>query len=252
MDDRLILGLDVSTETIGISLVLENNEHNVIPVDVTHLRLKVDKKLKGNEELFIKNQLFIDKMKQYNEKYVINEIVIEEPLVSSNNCYTVGTLMKFNGIVSWSVYKIFGIVPKYISSRDARMYGMPELMAVRKFHKNGNQCSPKEVLKALKKNELVLFGSYPYDVGKKEVIWNWVSEKYPEINWVTNKKGELKKENFDASDSLMCVLGYINQQIYGNEGAEVAEYHETEDGTILYTTSFCGQRFEKEISYAEL
>lgn len=246
-DNRLILGLDVSTTTIGISLALVDKDNNVIPVDVTHLRLKIDKDLDGAEALFVKNELFIQKMKEYETKYAISEIVIEDALISSNNSYTVSSLLKFNGIVSWSVYQLFGKVPQYISSYDARKYGMPELMAVRKFKKNGNPVPEKEIMRALKKNELVLFGSYPYDVGKKEVLWNYISEKYPEINWVTNKKGELTKENFDASDSLMCILGYVNKLKYEGTEPEVVDVKVLENGDIKYSTSFCGEKFTKTI-----
>ena len=245
-DNRLILGLDVSTTTIGISLALVDKDNNVIPVDVTHLRLKIDKNLDGAEALFVKNKLFLEKMKEYEKKYVINEIIIEDALISSNNSYTASTLLKFNGIVSWSVYQIFGKVPQYISSYDARKYGMPELMAVRKFKKNGEPVEEKAIVRALKKNDLVLFGSYPYDVGKKEVVWNFISEKFPEINWVTNKKGELTKENFDASDSLMCILGYVNKLKYESQEPVVSGFTTTDKG-ILYTTEFCGLRFYKSI-----
>ena len=251
MENKLVLGLDVSTTTIGISLALVDKGNNVIPVDVTHLRLKIDKDLEGAEALFVKTNLFLEKMREYNDRYVISDIVIEEPLISSNNSYTVSSLLKFNGMISFAVYNMFGIVPQYISSYDARKYGMPELMAIRKFNKKGEAIPAKMIKKAIKDNDLVLFGSYPYDVGKKEVLWNWISEKFPEINWVTNKKGELKKENFDASDSLMCVLGFVNKCVYGDTDPQIIESHEDEDGNITYSTSFCGQIFTKTVNKVE-
>ena len=42
-------------------------------------------------------------------------LVIEEPLPSSQNVSTVNTLLKFNGMISESVYELTGVVPKYIS-----------------------------------------------------------------------------------------------------------------------------------------
>ena len=42
-----------------------------------------------------------------------------------------------------------------------------------------------------------------------------VAELFPDIEWVYDKKGELKKENFDASDSYVACLGYLNMQKYG-------------------------------------
>ena len=32
----------------------------------------------------------------------------------------------------------------------------------------------------------------------------------PEVNWLYDKNGSFKKENFDISDSITCIIGYIN------------------------------------------
>lgn len=241
-EPKVILGLDVSTATIGISLVaIDNGE--IVPVDVKHLRLNIPSKITGTRALLMKTQMFVDKIKEYNEKYIIDRIVIEEPLMLSNNAVTASTLMKFNGMVTLAVYDIFGIVPEYISSYDARKYGMPELMGVRKYDKKGNLLPFKKFRSAVKKNETVLFGDYTFDVAKKDVIWNYVSEMFPKIEWVFDKNGDLKKENFDASDSLMCIMGYINKRKYENDVPEIVDYEEenTEDGiTIKYNVRFCG------------
>jgi len=37
-----------------------------------------------------------------------------------------------------------------------------------------------------------------------------VNSVCPEINWLYDKNGKLKKENFDISDGVTCVIGYIN------------------------------------------
>ena len=37
-----------------------------------------------------------------------------------------------------------------------------------------------------------------------------VNTVYPDIPWMYNTKGELRKENFDACDSLVCALAFIN------------------------------------------
>lgn len=69
-------------------------------------------------------------------------------------------------MISDSVYRILGIVPEYISSYDARKYAFPELMAIRKFNKKGEEYSKDKILTAIKKNKLVLFGEYPFDCDK--------------------------------------------------------------------------------------
>lgn len=253
-ESRTILGLDVSTATIGMSVVAVNNEIIVKPLEVSHLRLNIPKKFKGAEALFLKNQMFCHKLKEFADKYSIDRVVIEEPLVSSNNANTVSALLKFNGIVSWSVYDILGVIPEYISSYDARKYGMPELMAVRKYDKKGNIYPFKKIKSAINNDELVLFGEYPFDVAKKYVIWNYVSERFPNIQWIEDKKGELKKENFDASDSLICILGYLNKTVYKEEEPKIVEcseqevtYESQKTKVIEYVVSFCNQTFPKRI-----
>lgn len=249
-EPRVILGLDVSTETVGISLVVKDDNGSIIPVEVTHLKMKVPDKYKGAESLFMKNDIFREKLEELHSKYVIDSVVIEEPLVSSNNAITVSTLLKFNGIVSWTVYHVLNVIPEYISSYDARKYGMPQLMAVRKHNKKGETYAYKKIRKAINNNELVEFGAYPFDVSKKDIIWGYVSERFPNINWVTNKKGELKKENFDASDSLICILGWLNKRVYGDTEPEIVDYSEKDfEGkkVMEYTTSFCGETFTKRI-----
>jgi hypothetical protein len=251
----VVLGLDVSTTTIGMSLVAVYNDGTIKPVDVTHLRLNIPSKIKDAEALFKKNEMFLVKLQDYGDKYDIDKVVIEEPLISSNNSNTVSTLLKFNGIVSWSVYHILGVVPEYISSYDARKYGMPQLMAVRKYDKKGNEYPYKKVKSAIIKDELVLFGEYSFDVAKKFIIWNYISERFPNIEWIEDKKGDLKKENFDASDSLICILGYLNRRKYGEQEPKIVCCDEKDvvyDGkekfkVFDYGVDFCGEVFNKKI-----
>lgn len=253
-EHRVVLGLDVSTATIGISLVVVDDNGDIKPVEVTHLRLNTPTKIKGAKALFMKNDMFTEKLKEYAEKYIIDTVVIEEPLVSSNNTNTVSTLLKFNGIVSWSVYHILGVVPEYISSYDARKYGMPQLMAVRKYDKKGNEYPYKKIKSAINKDELVLFGEYSFDVAKKFVIWNYISERFPNIEWIEDKNGDLKKENFDASDSLICILGYLNKRKHGESEPKIVcsseeeiEHNGEKFKVIDYGVEFCGASFNKRI-----
>ena len=251
-EPRVILGLDVSTATIGISLVVIGDSGEIKPVEVTHLKLKTPVKYKDAAALFMKNDMFREKLEELDSKYVIDSVVIEEPLVSSNNAITVSTLLKFNGIVSWTVYEVTGVIPEYISSYDARKFGMPQLMAVRKYNKKGEQYDYKKIKHSVTKNELVEFGAYPFDVSKKDVIWGYISDMFPNINWVLDKKGELKKENFDASDSLICILGWLNKRIYGETEPTIVSCDEEsskepDTKVITYVTSFCGQKFSKKI-----
>ena len=231
---RIILGIDISTACLGVSLARYDGT-NVEILKISHVKPKISRKIKGTESLFMKTKQFKE---QFIEKYKdigLTDIIIEEPLPNSQNNNTVTTLLRFNGMISQSIYEATGVVPKYISSYDARKYAFPELMAVRKFNKKGEQYDEKKIKRALKNNELVLYGDYPFRREKKYIIWNKINEKYPKIEWIFNKKNELVTENFDASDSLTCVLGFINKEKYGEQKFEIIDY-KIENNIILYTT----------------
>lgn len=187
-EEFYLLGLDVSTKTIGISLF--NNQGQLL--ELTHISpiIKPAPEFKI-EELIKKANLFKDFISKY-ATLNIKHVVIEEPLLKSNNANTAGILMKFNGIISKEIYDIFNIVPKYVTTYEARKNAFPELM-----QPNAN-------------NKIVLFGGYPSDVDKKKVLWDLVAKREPQIKWLLDKKGKLKKENFDMSDSYVVILAYMN------------------------------------------
>ena len=147
---------------------------------------------------------FLSNYKDFN----ITKVIIEEPLLQSNNIYTVVTLVRFNGMISKSVYDTLGVVPTFISSYDARKYAFPELMAVRTVKKDGTALTEK----VISKNTPVLFGGYPFDIDKKYVLWEKVAELEPQITWFFDKKNKLKKETFDMSDAYVCGLAFFNQR----------------------------------------
>lgn len=206
--DRIILGLDVSTTTIGISLMSYKNGESPKILKLTHISPKINKEIKGIEALCLKKNIFENEFLIQYKDFNITDVVIEEPLMRSNNVYTIATLLRFNGMVSDSVYRLLGVVPTYISSYDSRKYAFPELMAVRKFDKKGEPYNDSKI----KKNKPVLFGEYPWDIDKKQIVLDKVSELYPDIEWIYSKNGNLKKENFDSSDAICCVLALLNME----------------------------------------
>ena len=156
-----VLGLDVSTRTIGVALF-----------DV-----------KTKELLELTHISPVPKPKVENK--------IEEPLLNSNNVYTVGTLMRFNTLVCKEVYDVLGIVPEFISTYNARKFAFPHLV-----QQND-------------KGKFVLFGGMPKDVDKKVIIWELVAKKEPQITWNYTKNNTLKKENYDMTDAYACTLGFM-------------------------------------------
>jgi len=198
-----ILGLDVSTKTIGMALF----ENDGKLLELTHITPKIKPQPKNKlEELFKKVDAFEKLLTRYMD-LDIQMVVIEEPLLNSNNVYTVGTLLRFNGMISKVVDDVLGVVPEFISSYDSRAYAFPELMAIRTHDKKGEAYKEKE----LKTKKPVLFGAYPWDVDKKQIIWDKVSEREPHLIWVYDKKGKPNKETFDMCDAYASALAFMRK-----------------------------------------
>jgi hypothetical protein len=191
IDSPKVLGLDVSTKTIGIALFDINSEHLL---ELTHLSPMPKSEMGSKiEELIVKSNLFKIKLDEY-KNLGITKVVIEEPLLTSNNVNTVGVLMRFNTLVCKEVFDVLGIIPDFISTYNARKFAYPEL-----FQKND-------------KGRDVLFGGYDKNADKKTLIWELVAKKEPQIVWHYSKNNKLKKENFDQTDAYTAVLGYMKMK----------------------------------------
>ncbi len=203
-----ILSLDVSTSTIGIALFEDLGTKGELKL-LHHVSPKVKPKPSDKmEELFKKVEIF---QTEFLNKYVdfgITRVVIEEPLLQSNNVYTIATLLRFNGMISKSVYDTLGIIPEFISSYDARKYAFPELMEIRKTKRDGTALSEKQI----SKNEPVLFGGYSFDIDKKYVLWEKVADLEPQVTWFYDKNNKLKKETFDTSDAYVAARGLMRKK----------------------------------------
>ena len=183
-----VLGLDISTKTIGWALFdIQTTEL----LELTHIspktKLKEDEKLK---ELLLKCEIFKEKLIQYKNLGLV-KVIIEEPLLNSNNVYTIQTLLRFNSFLFKEIYETLNIVPEFISTYNARKFAFPELVQQNE------------------KGKFVLFGGLSKDIDKKMLIWEKVAKKEPQITWSYNRNNVLKKENFDQTDAYTCVLGYM-------------------------------------------
>lgn len=187
-----VLGLDVSTRTIGWALFDIKTQELL---ELTHVspRPKVDKDEDKLKELILKSEIFAEKLKEYKDLGIVR-VVIEEPLMNSNNVYTIQTLLRFNSFVFKEIYNILGIVPEFISTYNSRKFAFPELV-----QEND-------------KKKFVLFGGLPKDADKKMIIWDKVAKREPQIKWLYTKNNTLKKECFDMADSYTCVLGYMKSE----------------------------------------
>jgi hypothetical protein len=186
-----VLGLDVSTKTVGWALFEIQTEQLL---ELTHVS-PVPKPKQENKiaELIYKSEIFKTKLEQYKNLGITN-VIIEEPLLNSNNIYTVQTLLRYNSFITKQIYDVLGIIPEYITTYNSRKFAFPELV------------------KENDKGKFVLFGGYPKDIDKKMVIWEKVAKREPQITWAYTKNNTLKKENFDMTDAYCCVLGHMKQK----------------------------------------
>lgn len=186
-----ILSLDVSTKTIGVAL-FDIETKNLL--ELTHVSPIPKPKIENQiEDLIVKSAIFRKKLEEYID-FGVTTVVIEEPLLNSNNVYTVGTLIRFNTLICKEVFDVLGVVPELISTYNSRKFAFPHLV-----QKND-------------KNKFVLFGGYPKNIDKKTIIWELVSKREPQITWQYTKNNTPKKENFDMSDAYTCGLGYMKMK----------------------------------------
>jgi hypothetical protein len=99
--------------------------------------------------------------------------------------------LRYNSFVTKDIYDVLGIVPEFISTYNSRKFAFPHL------------------IQANDKGKLVLFGGLPKDIDKKQIIWELVAKREPQITWQYTRNNTLKKENFDQTDAYCAVLGYM-------------------------------------------
>ena len=143
-----VLGLDISTKTIGWSLFDIQTQKLL---ELTHISPVIKPQPEDKiEELLMKVNSVEERLKEY-KNFGIKKVIIEEPLLNSNNIYTIATLISYNSMISKSIYDILGVVPSYISTYNARKFAWSGLL-----QDNG-------------KGKKVLFGGLPKDADKKEI-----------------------------------------------------------------------------------
>ena len=186
-----VLGLDVSTRTIGWSIFDVQTQELL---ELTHFSPVIKPKPEDKiEELILKVHAFEEKLQGY-KNLGITKVIIEEPLLNSNNIYTVQTLLRYNSFVTKNIYDVLGIVPEFISTYNSRKFAFPQLLQLND------------------KGKMVLFGGLPKDADKKQIIWDLVAKLEPQITWQYTRNNTLKKENFDQTDAYCAVLGHMKSE----------------------------------------
>lgn len=185
------VGLDISTKTIGVCAVDENQQL----IMLKHCN-PIAPLFETNEEyiLYEKKKCFIN---FFNEEIIpllgnVDRIFIETPLYSSNNQFTIIKLAKFNSLISCSLYEL-GFNVTHITEHESRKFFFPEYVKIKKV-----------------KNEIKETLSFPKDCDKKQLVWNKVNSLEKNVKWLYNSKGVLKKENYDMTDAYVVCKAGIN------------------------------------------
>ena len=178
------LAFDISTTCTGVSLM----ESNGTLLEMSHIKLDTPKDINPDERYLVKADMFKAYVQRY--KYLgIENIYIEDPLAGSNNVFTANMLIRYNGICSYILHQELGIRPEFMTVHDVRKNLCPELI---KHDKKGKQTL-----------------SFPKDIDKKLYIWEKINRWFPGLEWLADRKGGLKKENFDMSDSVAINIGFL-------------------------------------------
>lgn len=223
--ENYILGLDISTSTVGAS-VFEDLGHKGELVMFTHfdfnsknLPILPDTQL---ERLIIKGEACLSWIKEFKKLYNITKVVVEEPLAYASNTPVIGGMLAlFNEYLSDKVSKLFNVEVVFVSVRDSRIYGLPELYK-------------KRVTKGKVSKNPSLFGGFPTKVlgkkfskYKKLVVMYQLCKRFPEIAWELNSVYNINNKNFDRSDSAVVVLAHMS--MIGTWENEECDYSDTLD-----------------------
>ncbi len=112
----MILGLDISTSVTGVTILGEDG--NVIHNEAIHLTSK------KFDTLFKKADRVKNRLIELKYLYNVTKIYIEQSLSAFrpglSSASVILILSKFNGVVSWICYEVFGREPEYIGATTAR------------------------------------------------------------------------------------------------------------------------------------
>ena len=163
----MILGLDISTSITGITLL--DKDGKIV------YNLAVD--TRKYKDFFEKAEAVEREVKELarvckETDIEVGQIFVEQSLQTFRSGFssakTLSTLSRFNGLVSWLSYQIFGIKPQYIAATSAR--------------KQAGITVPK-------------------GVKGKQAVMKHVIDNVPEVVIEYTRAGNPKPECFDKADS---------------------------------------------------
>lgn len=111
-----ILALDISTSITGIAIVQDGQ---ILESSYWDTRNK-----KHFPTIYYKAKFIKDKIGDIKDRHKISHIYVEQSLHSFRSGFssaqTLSTLSRFNGIISWICWEMFGIEPSMIAATSAR------------------------------------------------------------------------------------------------------------------------------------
>ena len=167
----MILGLDVSTSVTGATIL--DNQGKIVYNEAWDTR-----KFKNFFEKVEYVENCINQL--HNNGYGIRRVYIEQSLQSFRSGFssakTLSTLSRFNGVVSWLVYRILQTEPEYIAATSARKTCG---ITVSRGQKG------------------------------KQVVMQYVLDNVPEVTISYTRNNNIKPECYDKADSwVVAKAGY--------------------------------------------
>ena len=128
----MILGIDISTSITGFAVVAEGQLVYYDSIDLRKYKNIFDKTIALKEKLMDIYEMYQCNNDDSssagfgNSSFPIENIYIEQSLhmfmSGKSSAKTLSTLTRFNGIVSWLVFELFEIEPKFIGASSARKH----------------------------------------------------------------------------------------------------------------------------------
>ena len=124
----MILGVDISTSITGFAVVGDGHIVYYDSIDLRKFKDVFEKTVAIKEKLLDIYEMYQcdndSSIRIGESEFPIEHIYIEQSLHmfmgGKSSAKTLSTLTRFNGIVSWLLYELFEIKPKFISASSAR------------------------------------------------------------------------------------------------------------------------------------
>ena len=193
----MILGIDISTSITGFAIVAEGEIVFYDSVDLRKYKNLFEKAERIKEAIFniFDNYQYCredDHWMEVESDHPISHIYIEQSLHmfmgGKSSAKTLSTLTRFNGIVSWLIYEMFKMEPKYIAATSAR-----------------KQAGIK----------------VPRGQKAKQVVLQYLLDNEPAFTVEYTKHGNPKPESYDREDAIVVAkAGWAIEQTRSEEDTE--------------------------------